>query len=163
VERLHAGDDTELCEAGNVRGGDGFDVLDAIAVVPGVIRVFGEFVSVERCANGVIADGVGVELKAFLVECGDGGFVFFGIPEQRALGGRIVGVRFEERGGVGLDYAVEIKLDAVCVDPFIVKLFPGRFEGVEILWVHFGGIENVGDVEAKGELIFVAEFLPSPF
>ena len=51
MQRLHAGDDAKFAEAGNVRGVDGFDVLDARATVGGVIDFFGVLVAVERGAH----------------------------------------------------------------------------------------------------------------
>ena len=51
MQRLHAGDDAEFAEAANVRGGDGFDVLDAGAGVLCVIYFCGVLVGVERQAH----------------------------------------------------------------------------------------------------------------
>src|SRR6267378_329279 len=82
MQRLHAGDDAEFAEAGDVLGGDGFDVLDARAGILCVIHYGGVLVGVERQAHGFVSDRVRENLKAALVEIGDGGFVFAGIPEQ---------------------------------------------------------------------------------
>ena len=85
MQRLHAGDHAEFAEARNVRGADGFDVLDARAAIAGVIHFFGVLVSVQRGAHAEFADGVSEKLQPALVEFGDGGIIFGGIPEKFAF------------------------------------------------------------------------------
>src|SRR5580692_10019293 len=102
---------------------------------------------------------MGVELKSSFVQFDDSRFIFFGIPEKGTFCGRHVGVRVEEGGGVRFHDAVEEKFDAVYVDPRVVKLLPGGFDGLNVFQVKFGRFKFVSDLQTDGELFVVAQFL----
>ena len=102
---------------------------------------------------------MGEELKAALVEFGDGGIVFGGIPEKFALGGRVVAVRLEHGGGVRFDDAVDHEFHGVGVDPGVVIFLARAFDGFEVLRAHFRRVHEIGDVEAQGQIAVAAQFV----
>ena len=62
MQRLHTGDHAEFSETRNVSRGNGFNMFDARPASGGVVESFGVFITVECCANSVVADGVGKKL-----------------------------------------------------------------------------------------------------
>src|SRR5580692_8348811 len=99
------------------------------------------------------------DLKATLVELSNRRLIFFGIPEERALGRRVIGVRSEQRGGVRFNDAVEHEFHGAYVNPFVMIFLASFFDGRNILFAEFGRIQKICDVKANGELFGLPQFI----
>ena len=107
----------ELGEPRVVVGVHQLQVRDGVAAVGVAVGLARDLVAVERCADGAVADGVGVHLPSGLVQ--DAGERTHGravdVEVAVVVGGVAVGVEvgLEQRGGLGrvLDHAVHEDLD----------------------------------------------------
>jgi hypothetical protein len=121
MQRLHAGDYPKFAEAGNVRNGNGLNVLNARPAVAGVIKLRSIFVSIKRGTHAIIADGVGEELQSAVIQLRDCGTINCRVPEKFALARRVVRVGFEHRRGIRFDDAVHHEFDGAGVKPIIME------------------------------------------
>ena len=124
-----------------------------------MVRFCGVLIGVERGADAQFTDGMGEKLQAALIELGDRGIVFCGLPEKFALGGRIVAVRVEHRRGVRFDDAVHHEFYCVGIHPGVMIFLASAFDGVQILGPHFRWVHEVGDIKAQGQIAVPAQFV----
>ncbi len=107
-------------------------MLDARAAIFSVIFGLRKFVGVEGSANGIVADSVSEELQTAFIQFRDGGSVFFRIPEESTLDGRVIGVGFQKSGGVRFDDAIQHEFHGVGVNPFVVEFLARLLNRVKI-------------------------------
>src|SRR5207253_8163071 len=82
MQRLKAGNHAKPSESGNVLGGYGLNVLDAVPRIVSGVGFRCRFVSIQRRAYRLVADGVRVDLYPSLVESLNVGAVALHIPSQ---------------------------------------------------------------------------------
>ena len=125
-------------------------MLDAVAAIFAVILVRGFLVSVEGAAHSEVSDGMGIDLKVALVERSDCGLILRDVPEERALGGGIIGIRFDHGRGVCFDDAIELEFDGTGLNPFVMEFFVCGLDGVQVLRAELVLREAIGDAKANG-------------
>ena len=157
VQWLHARDDSQLTEARDVCA-----EMVSMCSIRGRIwvrrRLLHVLVRVQGEPYGAIANRVGENLVAVLVEFRHRRLVLRGLPECLPVDRRVVGVRREHRRRVRFHYAVEHGLYRASREPIIViggaclvELF--RFPA------SVRGVEEIGDVETRGEFALPAQLV----
>ncbi len=71
-------------------------------------------------------------------------------------GAGLVSVRGQKSGGVRFDHAIEHHFHGVRVDPLIVIFLSRTFDGVQIFFAKFVGVQSVGNVKTNGELLILS-------
>src|SRR5258708_35932213 len=117
----------------------------------------GVLIGVEGGADAAIADGVGENLQAALIELGDNLLELLGRVVSFATGVRAIGVRSKHGGGMRLDDIVDVKLDGGYSKRIIVVLLNGRGKLVD-LRVRSSAPVKQGNLESLWQAPFVFQF-----